>query len=73
MVLKTREGKCVLIDLASDGKIDFAKPEKTVLKSEHLRFATLEEVINVTRCEPWKSTSFWSAVRSRDFSRQICT
>ena len=52
MVLKTLEGKYILIDVAADRKIDFGKLEKTVLKTKHLRFATREEVINVTRCEP---------------------
>jgi Ala-tRNA(Pro) deacylase len=50
MVLKTREGKYLLVDIAADRKIDFAKLEKIVLK--HLRFATRDEVTNVTRCEP---------------------
>jgi Ala-tRNA(Pro) deacylase len=52
MMLKTVEGKYLLVDIAADRKIDFAKLEKTILKTKHLRFATREEVINVTRCEP---------------------
>ncbi len=52
MVLKTFEGKYVLADIAADRKIDFGKLEKGVLKSKHVRFATREEVIDVTQCEP---------------------
>jgi Ala-tRNA(Pro) deacylase len=52
MVLKTFEGKYILADITADRKIDFAKLEKDVLKSKHVRFATGVEVIQVTRCEP---------------------
>jgi Ala-tRNA(Pro) deacylase len=52
MLLKTLEGKYVLADIAADRKLDFGKLEKIVLKSKHVRFATREEVIEVTRCEP---------------------
>lgn len=52
MLLKTFENRYVLADIAADRKIDFAKLEKDVLKSKHVRFATREEVIDVTRCEP---------------------
>ena len=52
MVVKTRESKYLLVDLAADRKIDFAKLEKIVPESKHLRFATRDEVINATRCEP---------------------
>ena len=51
MLLKTSEGKYVLADIAADRKIDFAKMEK-LLSTKHVRFATRDEVIEVTRCEP---------------------
>jgi Ala-tRNA(Pro) deacylase len=51
MLLRAHEGKFVLADIAADRRIDFAKLER-MLVSKHVRFATKEEVLSVTRCEP---------------------
>jgi Ala-tRNA(Pro) deacylase len=52
MLLKTQEGRYVLADIAADRKIDFKVIERNILKSKHVRFATRDEVLEVTRCEP---------------------
>ncbi len=49
MVLKTKNGKFVLANIAADRKIDLKKLEKLV--GSKLRFATKEEVLQVTNCE----------------------
>ena len=51
MLLRTQEGKFILADIAANRKIDFAKLEK-MLPSKHVRFATREEVLSMTKCEP---------------------
>jgi Ala-tRNA(Pro) deacylase len=51
MLVKTREGKFILADIAADRKIDFAKLQK-IAGTKHVRFATREEVLSVTKCEP---------------------
>ncbi len=51
MLLRTHEGKFILADIAADRRIDFVKLEK-MLPSKHVRFATREEVLSVTKCEP---------------------
>jgi len=51
MLLRTSEGKFVLADVAADRRIDFSKMEK-MLATKHVRFATREEVLSVTKCEP---------------------
>jgi len=51
MLVKTREGKFFLSDMAANRRIDFAKLEG-ITKSRHIRFATREEVLSVTNCEP---------------------
>ena len=51
MLLRTNEGKFVLADVAADRRIDFSKMEK-LLATKHVRFATREEVLSVTKCEP---------------------
>ncbi len=50
MVLKTRSGKFILANIAADRKIDLKKLEKLV--ESKLSFATKEEVLRVTNCEP---------------------
>ena len=51
MLLRTHEGKFILADIAADRRIDFASLER-MLASKHIRFATKEEVLSVTKCEP---------------------
>ncbi len=50
MLLKTKAGKFILANLAADRKIDLKKLERIV--GEKLRFATREEVLRATNCEP---------------------
>ena len=50
MVLKTEEEKFILANVAADRKIDIKKLEK--LTGDKLRFATREEVLQATNCEP---------------------
>jgi len=51
MLVRTNEGKFVLADIAADRKIVFGKLEK-LLNSKHVRFATRDEVLSITKCEP---------------------
>ena len=51
MLLRTNEGKFILANIAADRRIDFAKLEK-ILATEHAHFATREEVLATTKCEP---------------------
>ncbi len=51
MVLRRKEGKFILANIAADRKIDIKKLEK-ILDTKELRFATREEVMAVTNCEP---------------------
>ena len=50
MVLKTKGGKFVLVNVAADKKIDIKKLEKIV--GDKLSFASKEEVLQATNCEP---------------------
>ncbi len=50
MLLKTRQVKFILVNLAADRKIDLKKLEKIV--GEKLSFATKEDVLQTTNCEP---------------------
>ena len=50
MLLKTKAGKFLIANLAADRKIDLKKLEKIV--SDKLSFATKEEVLQATNCEP---------------------
>jgi Ala-tRNA(Pro) deacylase len=50
MVLKTKNDKFILADVAADKKIDLKKLEKIV--GDKLSFATKEEVLQATNCEP---------------------
>ena len=50
MLLKTKAGKFVLANLAADRKIDLKKLEETL--GDKLGFATREEVLQATNCEP---------------------
>jgi len=49
MVLKTKEGKFVLANVAADKKIDMKKLEEIV--GTKLSFASKEEVLQATNCE----------------------
>ena len=51
MVLRTREGKYILANIAADRKMDIKKLEK-IVNTKGLRFATKEEVMAITNCEP---------------------
>jgi Ala-tRNA(Pro) deacylase len=48
---KGPEEHYLLADIAADRRIDFSKLE-TLAKVKHFRFATREEVLSQTRCEP---------------------
>jgi len=48
---KSQESNYLLADIAANRKIDFTKLE-SLAKVKHLRFATREEVIAMTGCEP---------------------
>jgi len=50
MILKTKEGKFVLANIAADRKIDTKKLEK-IIGTKGLKFATKEDVMTKTRCE----------------------
>ena len=50
MLLKTKSGKFIVANLAADRKIDLKKLEKIV--GDKLSFATGEEVLQATNCEP---------------------
>jgi Ala-tRNA(Pro) deacylase len=50
MALKTKGGKFVLVNVAADKKIDIKKLEKIV--GDKLSFASKEEVLQATNCEP---------------------
>ncbi len=50
MVLKTKSGKFILANIAADRRIDLKKLEKLV--GSKLSFATKEEVLQVTSCDP---------------------
>ncbi len=48
---KSQESNYLLADIAADRKIDFTKLE-SLAKVKHFRFATREEVMTTTGCEP---------------------
>jgi Ala-tRNA(Pro) deacylase len=48
---KGQEAHYLLADIAADRRIDFAKLE-ALAKVKHFRFATREEVLAQTKCEP---------------------
>jgi Ala-tRNA(Pro) deacylase len=50
MVLRTKDGKFILANIAADKRIDLKKLEKIV--GSKLRFATREEVLQATNCVP---------------------
>lgn len=50
MVLRTNKGEFILANIAADKKIDLKKLEKIV--GSKLRFASKEEVLQATNCEP---------------------
>jgi Ala-tRNA(Pro) deacylase len=49
MILKTRNGKFILVNIAADKKIDLKKLEE--IAGAGLSFATKEEVLQTTNCE----------------------
>lgn len=51
MVLRTKEDKYILANIAADRKIDIKKLER-IVGTKELRFATKEEVMAITNCEP---------------------
>ena len=51
LLLKNDKGEFLLADLAADEKVDFGKLE-TLAKTGKLRFASRDEVLSVTHCEP---------------------
>lgn len=50
MLLKTKAGEFILANLAADRKVDLKKLEKIV--GDKMSFATREEVLQATNCEP---------------------
>lgn len=48
---KSKEAHYLLADIAADRRIDFSKLE-ALAKVKHFRFATREEVLAQTKCEP---------------------
>jgi Ala-tRNA(Pro) deacylase len=52
MLVREKDGgRFLLADVAADRKLDFRKLEDLV-KAKHVRFATREEVLSQTGCEP---------------------
>jgi Ala-tRNA(Pro) deacylase len=52
MLVRSKDGgKYLLADIAADRRIDFPKLE-SLAKAKHFRFATREEVLATTKCEP---------------------
>jgi Ala-tRNA(Pro) deacylase len=51
LVLKTREGQFLLADIAADGKVDLKKLQE-LAKTGKIHFATRDEVLTITHCEP---------------------
>ncbi|MGA2198585.1 MAG: YbaK/EbsC family protein [Nitrososphaerales archaeon] len=51
LVLKSEDGRYLLANLAADRKADIRKLQEAA-KARKLRFASREEVISVTGCEP---------------------
>lgn len=51
MVVRTRERRFLLANLAADRKIDFEKLD-ALLNTKHSTLATREEVLEKTHCEP---------------------
>ncbi len=51
LVRKSKERQFILADIAADRKLDFKKLEM-IAGTKKLQFATREEVIKVTNCEP---------------------
>ena len=56
---KGQEAKFLLVDVAADRRIDFVKLE-TLAGVKHFRFATREEVLERTNCEPGSVHPFGS-------------
>lgn len=50
MVMKTKEEKFIIANIAADRKIDIKKLEK-IVGTKELKFATKEEVLTKTKCE----------------------
>jgi len=59
LVLKTNEGKFVLADTAADRRLDLKKLQ-TLASTSKLHFASREEVLSVTHCEPGSVHPFGS-------------
>jgi len=51
MLVRDKGGEYLLADVAADRRIDFVKVE-ALAKVKHFRFATREEVLARTNCEP---------------------
>lgn len=51
LVLKTKEGRFLLADLAADRKVDVRKLQE-LAATNGIHFASREEVLSVTHCEP---------------------
>ncbi len=52
MLVRSKDGgNYLLADIAADRRIDFPKLE-SLAKTKHFRFATRDEVLAATRCEP---------------------
>jgi Ala-tRNA(Pro) deacylase len=59
LVLKTREGQFMLADIAADEKADLKKLQQ-MAKTSRIHFASREEVLSVTHCEPGSVHPFGS-------------
>ena len=59
LVLKTDDGQFLLSDIAADGKVDLKKLQ-ALAKTSRIHFATREEVLSVTHCEPGSVHPFGS-------------
>lgn len=59
LVLKTDDGQFLLSDIAADAKVDLKKLQ-ALAKTSRIHFATREEVLAVTNCEPGSVHPFGS-------------
>jgi len=59
LVLKTKEGLFLLADVAADRRVDSRKLEQ-LAKTSKIHFASREEVLAVTHCEPGSVHPFGS-------------
>lgn len=59
LVLKTREEKFLLVDVPADTKVDFQKLQD-IAGTRKIKFASRDEVVSVTGCEPGSVHPFGS-------------